>query len=99
MEMEDSDKKALEIIKAEVEDNNKILRSLQRSERVRRWMSIIYWLIVIGLGFGAYYFTQPYIDELKEVYGSASERLKSIDINLPFVGGGDKKADEEKIPP
>jgi hypothetical protein len=84
--MDSSDKKVLDVIKNEVEDNSKILRKLLRAERMRRWMSIIYWLVIIGLGLGAYYFIQPYIDSLKSVYTDVSDTVKSLDINLPGAG-------------
>ncbi len=44
------------------EENNKILRSLRRSRRISLILSISYWVLIIGLSVGAFYFIQPYID-------------------------------------
>jgi hypothetical protein len=60
------------------EENNQILRSMQRSMRVQRFMTLVYWVFIIGSAIGAYYLIQPYIDSLMEVYGSASEILNGF---------------------
>jgi len=60
------------------EDNNKILRSMKRSQR---WSSIfraIYWILIIGSAFGAYYFIQPYFDQVVDMYNGAKSNLDSI---------------------
>ena len=50
------------------EENNSILRSIQRSMRLARFMSILYWVFIIGSAVGAYYLIQPYIDGLTGAY-------------------------------
>ena len=60
------------------EDNNKMLRSMRRSQRWTSIMRAIYWIIIIGSAFGAYYFIQPYIDQLMNVYGGAKSDLNSL---------------------
>ncbi len=60
------------------EENNKILLSMRRSQR---WASItraIYWIFIIGSAVGAYYFLQPYIDQLKDVYSGAGDALNNF---------------------
>ncbi len=52
------------------EENNTILRKIQRSQRASLAVKAIYWLIIIGLSVGAFWFIQPYIDSLK---GAASD--------------------------
>jgi hypothetical protein len=96
--MDTNDKKTLEVIKAEVEENSKILHKLERAERMRRWVSITYWLIVLGLGLGAYYFIQPYIDSLKSVYLDVADSAKSLDINLPGARGSEPVTSTENPP-
>ena len=53
------------------EENNDILRSMQRSMRLARLMSILYWLFIIGSAIGAYYLIQPYIQAVSGVVGGA----------------------------
>ncbi len=60
------------------EENNDILRSIQSSMRFARFMSILYWVIIIGASFGAYYLIQPYIDTLMSVSGGAKTKLNEV---------------------
>lgn len=60
------------------EENNKILLSMRRSQR---WASVsraIYWTFIIGSAVGAYYLIQPYVDQVKGLYESASDVLKNV---------------------
>lgn len=53
------------------EENNDILRSIRRSMRFARIMSIIYWVFIIGSAVGAYYLIQPYLEGVANLYGGA----------------------------
>jgi len=64
----DDERKMLKKILTTVEENNRVVRNLQRSMRWGRFFSILYWVIILGAMFGAYYFAQPFIDQLREVY-------------------------------
>ncbi len=50
------------------EDNNKLLLSIRSHARIGTSMKIIYWMVILGLSFGAYYFIQPFI---KAITGGA----------------------------
>ncbi len=60
------------------EQNNDILRSIQRSMRIQRFMSMIYWIFIIGSAVGAYYLIQPYLEQLIGVYTSAGDVLENF---------------------
>ncbi len=60
------------------EENNKILRALRRSARISRFISIVYWVLIIGSTVGAYYFIQPYIDQIYGVYSGAQDDLNNV---------------------
>jgi hypothetical protein len=60
------------------EQNNDILRSIQRSMRIARFMSMLYWVFIIGSAIGAYYIIQPYLEQLIGIYGSAGDVLDSF---------------------
>ncbi len=53
-------------------ENNKILRQMRRISRIGGIVKILYWTLIIGLSFGAYYFIQPYVDAMKEVTGGGA---------------------------
>ena len=59
-------------------ENNEILRSLRRSMRLARFMSLLYWVLIIGSAVGAYYFVEPYINQIKDLYGGAGDMLNNF---------------------
>lgn len=60
------------------EENNDILRAIRRSMRLARFMSILYWIFIIGSAVGAYYLIQPYIDSVTNAYGGAKSSFGSF---------------------
>ncbi len=44
------------------QENNAILLSIRRANRIGTAVKIFYWVVIIGLSVGAFYFIQPYID-------------------------------------
>ncbi len=69
------------------EENNDILRSIQRSIRLSRFMSVLYWLVIIGVSVGAWYFIQPYLSQVESVYNKAQGQLNSVSSNVSNVAG------------
>ncbi|KND46777.1 MAG: hypothetical protein AB201_03255 [Parcubacteria bacterium C7867-006] len=59
------------------EENNSMLRSIQRSMRLARFMSILYWVFIIGSAVGAYYLIQPYIDGITGAYTGTKDTVNS----------------------
>lgn len=57
------------------EENNDMLRSIQRHLRLTRFMTAVYWVFIIGSAIGAYYLIQPYIDQLRVVYSGVAKTL------------------------
>ena len=60
------------------EENNDMLRSMKRSMRMAHFMTLIYWIFIIGSAVGAYYLVQPYFDQIKALYGQASSNFSSF---------------------
>ena len=71
------------------EENNDILRSMQRSMRLQRIMTILYWLFIVGSAIGAYYLIQPYTQAVSGAYSGAkssfSDSVKSALDNFKQV--------------
>jgi len=61
-----------------LEDNNKILRKIRRTMRIGTIAKIIYWTIIIGAAIGAFYFVQPYLDHLLEVYSGLNNGVDNV---------------------
>jgi uncharacterized membrane protein len=66
-----------------VEENNKLLRKMHRAALWGRIFHFFYWAAIIGLSVGAYYFIQPYVDQVQGVYGD----LKSDVTNVRNAAG------------
>ena len=76
--MDEESKQLLEETLELAKENNEMLHAMKRSMRFQRIMSMLYWTLIIGSAIGAYYYIQPYIDQLLGVYTSAGDTLKSF---------------------
>jgi TRAP-type C4-dicarboxylate transport system permease small subunit len=67
------------------EENNDKIRALHKSMVWGRIFRIVYWVIIIGLAIGAFYYLQPYIDSLTDAYGQIQDAQDSLqDIRSDF---------------
>ena len=66
--MDSQDRELLEKTFRLAEENNAMLRAIRRSMRWSWIGRAIYWALLIGISIGAFYFIQPYIDQLLGVY-------------------------------
>ena len=56
------------------EENNALLLGLRRYNRVSSGLRALYWVVIIGASFGAFYLIQPYIQNtLNQAQDSASQ--------------------------
>jgi hypothetical protein len=57
---------------AKIEDTNRIVHKLLRSQRWDRLFRLVWWLAILGVtGAAYYYYVQPYLDQLLALYGQA----------------------------
>lgn len=56
-----------------IKQNHHMLESIQRRARLSILFSSLKWLIILGLTFGTFYYTKPYLEELMQVYGQVSD--------------------------
>ncbi len=80
--MDPEDKELLEKNLELAEENNEILRKMERSMRWSRIMSILYWIVIIGSAVGAFYLVQPYIQAITGAYGGAKTNFNDILSNF-----------------
>ena len=43
-----------------------------------RVMRYVYWAILLGAAVGAYYFIEPYVDQMLEVYGGVKGSINNL---------------------
>ncbi len=70
--MSPEEKSLLERTYKMAEENNTILKSLRRSARWNTAFKVFYWVIIIGISLGAYYFIQPYLEAVFGLYGQVT---------------------------
>lgn len=80
--MDDELQESINQVKVLVEENNKMLHSIQRRARLATLWHIIYWIIIVGVSIGALYYIQPYYEQTMELYQSAKETQAKFS-NLP----------------
>lgn len=61
-------------------ENNKILRTMRRTQRVSSFFTFVYWMIILGSVFGVYYYFQPTIKKYMRTIQT------SVDILQKFEG-------------
>jgi len=71
-------KELLEKILETTEDNNKLLKRINRGILFSRIMTFVYWIIILGVGVGAYIYVQPYIDGLFDTYDGFRGFLQGV---------------------
>ena len=74
--MDSRDRKTLERVLKLSEENHRMVKKLYRSWIWGKIITVVYWLIVIGVGFGAYYFLQPYIEGIKDLFSGLTNPVK-----------------------
>jgi hypothetical protein len=71
--------------RALAEENAKVLKNIQRHFRVSSAIKVLYWVIVLGVTFGAFYLIQPYVNALKNsVSGISGEGSDPFTISGAF---------------
>ncbi len=74
------------------EENNKLLRGIRRSTRMAAILRVVYWLIIIGIAFGSYYFIEPYVNVAIKSYNDMKNNIQDVTTKLPSLPNvfGDK---------
>ena len=68
--MDPEDRKLLQETIELVRENNQMLHKVRRVQKRTTLWSIFKITIVVGIALGSFYFLQPYVDRLVEIYKS-----------------------------
>ena len=77
--MDEEERELLEKTAESTEECLKILKKIQRGRRFEMITRILYWLIIVGLAVGTYYYIQPYINNLLSIYKNINTNIKKIE--------------------
>ena len=67
------------------EENNSMLRSMRRAMHISSILTFTYWVLIIGSAVGAYYFLQPYLDQVYGVYNQAKNNLNNFSQTIQNI--------------
>ena len=76
--MDPESKKMLQDTFHLAEENNNMLHEMRRAQRIARFMTLVYWVFIIGSAVGAYYLIQPYVESLTGAYTDVTDGIKSF---------------------
>ncbi|HEY4476770.1 MAG TPA: hypothetical protein VJB69_02235 [Candidatus Paceibacterota bacterium] len=74
------ERKTIERLVELVEDSNRILHRLQRAKRWGTFFHFLYWVVILLLAAGSYYYIQPYVDDLQTLLPQLEEMLKTLPL-------------------
>lgn len=80
----DSFDNRLKVIEETVKENNKMLQHLRNGQRNARFMKLLYFAVIIVLGYISFQTVQPYLTQLQEIYGTMNdvkEKTGSLNFN------------------
>lgn len=60
------------------QENNRLLEKIYNQLFWGKVMRALYWLILIGIGVGAFYFLQPFVENILNTYGSIVDGLGEL---------------------
>lgn len=64
-------------------DNHKVLKSIHNQQLFSNILRIIYWLIVLGIIGGAYYFVKPVVNKISDSSNKIEETYTQLRSQLP----------------
>lgn len=70
--MDEKEKELLRSIQIMTEENNKILKKMNRRAVLSSVSRLLYWGVIIAIAFGAYYFIEPYVTKITDLYNTVS---------------------------
>ncbi|MCX6752758.1 MAG: hypothetical protein NTW62_00195 [Candidatus Nomurabacteria bacterium] len=76
--MNPEEKQMLQEALSLAKDNNSMLHSMRRAQMWASIMRVIYWILIIGISYGAYIYTQPYLDKAVNLFKSSQAQLDSL---------------------
>jgi hypothetical protein len=59
----------LTVIEEKLEENYRVIKKIRKTQRNAALLRTGYWILIILVGFGAFYFIKPFMSQIGETYG------------------------------
>ena len=66
--MEQEDRERLKRILELTEKNHKMVRKMYSTMRWGNLLKVVYWIVIVGVAVGAFYFLQPFLQSVQQTY-------------------------------
>jgi hypothetical protein len=86
MEHKEIERLLLENLKLSRENREYIIK-IDRRQRITRALNTFYWVVIIGLAVGGYYYAFPYLQEFQETFSQTWDTVSSTVSLTPFRNG------------
>lgn len=73
----------LDYIIRTLDEQDRMITSLHKAMVIGRAIKAIYWLVVIGVTIGAFYFVQPIVDDFVSMYKDVNGNVDQLNSFLP----------------
>jgi hypothetical protein len=77
--MDPESKKLLEETLVLARENNSILHKVRSVQKWSTYWQTLKILLIVGIAFGAFYFMEPYVNKMIELYNSISGTTQKVD--------------------
>lgn len=79
--------KRLRAIEGQLVENHRLLVRIRRVQRHGNLFRLVYWLILLAVAFGAFYFINPYLKQLERFYQNLGGEGSFIELQNSNLGG------------
>ena len=76
--MDPSEKDLIEKTYEMEKENNRILKGIRSTNRWSIFFKVFYWTIIIGIAVGAFYYIQPYVNNILKTYENVQNDLTNV---------------------
>lgn len=66
-------------------ENNKILRSMRRTQRWSSLFRLVYWAVILGSIFGVYYYFQPTIQKYTKTFQTSMGIIQNFENTVGSI--------------
>ncbi len=67
-------------------ENHDMLKKVRRVQKNAMTVRVIYWLVIVSMAFGAFYYIKPYVESLVSVYTDTTNTIGNIEESIPDIG-------------
>lgn len=78
-------RKMLQELLSLTEENNKMLKKVRGVQKREAFFGALKFIIIVGIGFGVFYYIEPYVNQIIDIFGTVSgleQQLNSESLNV-----------------